>query len=253
MILCLDIGNSRLKAGLFASDRLVARFEHDTARLLKPRDWVDWLRAELNQQTLAGQTVSAVHSCCVVPDLESGLKAGCVALFGEAPFMLRADNQRTLELDYRDPRELGPDRIAAAIGACRRWPGERLIVVGCGTALTFCCIDEQRRHRGGAITAGPGLVARALHSGTGRLPEVTFEAQPPVLGHSTRSSIQSGLFYGLIGQVRELSARLSAQCFAGQTARLIGTGGYAVALRATNLFDDIEPNLVLHGLSATQS
>ena len=252
MMLCLDVGNSRAKAGLFETGRLVARFERETGQLHRRADWAEWLRSSLAQRQLPPQRIGAIHTCSVVPRLQPALEAACLELFEQSPFVLGAGNQSTLTLDYRNPAELGPDRIAAAIGACRRWPGEHLIVVGCGTALTFCCIDSSRRHLGGAITAGPGLIAQALHAGTGRLPQVTFELAPPVLGQCTRSGIQSGLFYGLLGQIRELSSRLRAQCFAGQNTRLVGTGGLSAALQAMDLFDCVEPDLVLQGLSAAR-
>ena len=252
MMLCLDVGNSRAKAGLLKAGRLLARFERETGRLGTRADWVEWLRSGLDQRQLPPQRIDGIRSCNVVPDLQPVLEAACLELFGQVPFVLEAGTQSTLTLDYREPNELGSDRIAAAIGACQRWPGEHLIVVGCGTALTFCCIDASRRHLGGAITAGPRLIAQALHAGTGRLPQVEFEVSPLLLGQCTQSSIQSGLFYGLLGQVRELSSRLRTQCFAGQNTRLVGTGGHAAALQAMDLFDCIEPDLVLLGLSAAQ-
>lgn len=250
MMLCLDIGNSRVKAGLFQAERLVARFERDTGLLTRPADWANWLRSGLDQRQLSPQSISAIRSCSVVPDRQPALEAACLELFEQAPLFLEASTQHALRLDYRDPGQLGPDRIAAAIGACRRWPDEDLIMVGCGTALTFCCIDAERRHLGGVITAGPGLIARALHTGTGRLPQVVFEANPPLLGRCTESSMRSGLYFGLLGQIREISGRLKAQCFPDRQARLIGTGGYAAALHTLALFDHIEPDLALIGLSA---
>ncbi len=253
MIVCLDIGNSLAKAGLFDHGRLIGRFDRETASLGTSAEWISWLDSCLRQLDLAPGQTDAVRCCSVVPDLQPALESCCRELFGREPFILQAASQQFLALDYRDPTQLGSDRLAAAIGACRRWPNEHLIVVGCGTALTFCCIDKNRRHLGGAITAGPGLIARSLHAGTGRLPPVAFQANPPVLGRCTQAGIQSGLFFGLLGQIRELSERLRAECFAGQRVRRIGTGGYTTVLQALDVFDDVEPDLALQGLSTLKT
>lgn len=248
MMLCLDIGNTRTKAAVFADETMVMRFDGPSASIGTGEDLRGFLVEQLAARALAPIDIQAVSVCQLLGDIDSVIQSGLQALFACPPFVLNGLTQRSLDLHYLRPEQLGPDRIAAAIGASARWPEENLIVVDCGTAISFCCVDRQRQHLGGVITAGPGLIARALGTGTGRLPAVSLNAQAPILGRCTESGIQSGLLFGSLGSIREIIQRLRKECFAPQAVRVIATGGDAALFEPYGLFDAIDPDLVLYGL-----
>lgn len=248
MMLCLDIGNTRTKAAVFADETVVTRFEGPSEALKTAEGLRQFLAEQLAAQSLAPMDIQAVSVCQVLGEFDSVIQSACQSLFGQPPFFLNGLTQLSLSLHYTHPEQLGPDRIAAAIGATARWPDENLIVIDCGTAITFCCLDRCRAHLGGVITAGPSLMARALGAGTGRLPTVGLNSQAQIVGRCTESGIQSGLFFGTLGLIREISERLRAECFASEPVRIIATGGDAPVFAPHLDFDAVDPDLVLFGL-----
>jgi len=88
----------------------------------------------------------------------------------------------------------------------------------------------------------------ALESKTARLPAVEILKPASIAGRSTVESIQSGLFFGAAGSIRELTQRMRAECFPGQEVTAVGTGGFSRLFEDEGLFDKLVPDLVLHGL-----
>lgn len=248
MMLCLDIGNTRTKAAVFADETIVTRFEGPSEPLKTAEGLKRFLAEQLAAQALSPMNIEAVSICQVLGNLDAVIQDACRSLFDQPPFLLNGLTLLSLSLHYLRPKQLGPDRIAAAIGAAARWPDENLIVIDCGTAITFCCVDRHRAHLGGVITAGPGLMARALGSGTGRLPSVSLNPQVPIVGRCTESGIQSGLFFGTLGLIREITERLRTECFAAEPVRVVATGGDAAIFAPYEIFGAVDPDLVLYGL-----
>ncbi|WP_203594711.1 type III pantothenate kinase [Wenzhouxiangella limi] len=247
-MLCLDIGNSRTKGGVAEDGEIRARFQIDTRRTRAAEDLRACLAQALAESGQPAESITAVSACTVVAELRPTVDQACQALFAVAPFWLEAGTETGLTIHYHQPAELGADRLAAAVGACGRWPGRDCIVIDCGTAITFCAIDRERNYRGGAIAPGPELGARALHRETAALPLVEIGQAPDALGRSTAEGIRSGLYHGAVGTIREITAGLKAEAFAGSEVLVVGTGGGAERLAAGAVFDLVDPDLVLHGL-----
>jgi type III pantothenate kinase len=168
--------------------------------------------------------------------------------FQRDPFVLQAGVKTGLKVRYRNPGEVGSDRIAGAIAAAQLHPARDLIVVDCGTATTFDVITAAGDYLGGAILPGLGVSADALASHTAKLPRVEIARPETALGRTTVESIQSGLYHGHVGAIRHLVAELRREAFAGAEPRVIGTGGVARMFAGERLFDEIVPELVLWGL-----
>jgi type III pantothenate kinase len=93
-----------------------------------------------------------------------------------------------------------------------------------------------------------GISAETLASRTAKLPRVEIARPESALGRTSTESIQSGLYHGHVGAIRNLLAALTVEAFNGQRPQVIGTGGFARMFEAENLFDEIVPELVLFGL-----
>jgi len=145
--------------------------------------------------------------------------------------------------------EVGADRIANAIAGAHIYQDENLLIVDFGTATTFCAISKDKEYLGGVILAGLRISAEALESRTAKLPSVEITAMRSCLGRGTSESIQSGLYFGNIGMVREIKQRLIDEAFSGGPTRTIGTGGFSGLFDKTGLFDAVVPDLVLKGLN----
>ncbi|MDX2428745.1 MAG: type III pantothenate kinase, partial [Xanthomonadales bacterium] len=123
-----------------------------------------------------------------------------------------------------------------------------LIILDLGTATTLCAIGKGRSYQGGVILPGLKMSMQALDSGTSKLGSVEIVRKETCLGRTTASSIQSGLYFGHLGALREIMHRIQLEEFEGIHPKVIATGGFATLFEGTGLFDQIVPDLVLRGL-----
>jgi type III pantothenate kinase len=248
MILALDVGNSQIYGGVFQDDKMLLRFRRNSKNGSSSDESGIFLRSVLRENGVDPSQVTRIALCSVVPDVVYSLRGACMKYFNTEPFILQAGVRTGLKIKYRNPLEVGADRIANAIAGSQMYPGKNLIIVDMGTATTFDVISADKEYLGGSIIAGLRLCMEALESRTAKLPSVEIVASKEALGRSTVESIQSGLFYGHVGQIRELTRRLSAECFADQPVTVLGTGGFAHLFEEEKVFDSILPDLVLKGL-----
>jgi len=202
----------------------------------------------LRENNVNPDEISRVAICCVVPDLLYSLRACCQKYFGLDPLVLRPGIRTGLKIAYRDPKEVGADRIADAVGAVTMFPDRNLIVADFGTATTICAITRDKEFLGGNIIPGVRLSMEALEERTAQLPAVEILPPRTALGRSTVESIQSGLYWSNVGMVRELIGRITAEEFRDEAPVVIGTGGFAQLFNREELFDHVVPDLILAGL-----
>ena len=248
MLLCLDVGNTHIHGGVFAGDVLRVQFRHHTHPIGSSDELGLFLRAVLRENGLDPEGVANVAICSVVPPVVYPLRSACVKYFRCEPFVLQPGVKTGLKIKYRNPLEVGPDRIANAVAVAQLWPQRDAIVVDVGTATTFDVITAARDYLGGVILPGPGISVEALAGKTARLPAVEISRPEAVLGRSTIESIQSGVFFGQVGAIEYLIGALTEEVFAGRRPLLVGTGGFSRMFEAEELFDDIVTDLVLRGL-----
>ena len=248
MILCLDIGNSQIFGGVFGNESLELTFRR-TSQLRSSSDELGvFFRTVLRENDIDPRSITKVAICCVVPDLLYSLRATCQKYFRIEPLILRPGIKTGLKILYRDPREVGADRIADAIGAVTLYPKRNIIVADFGTATTICAISQNKEFLGGNIIPGLNLSMRALEEKTAQLPSVEIISAKNAIGRSTVESIQAGLYWSNVGMVRELVKRISEEEFSAGDPVVIGTGGFAQLFNRENLFDEVIPDLILKGL-----
>ena len=248
MLLCLDVGNTQIHGGVFEGDTLRTQFPKSTSPLGTTDELGIFFTAVLRENGIDPRQVTRVAICSVVPAALYSLRGAAEKYFGGEPFVLQAGVKTGLKIKYRNPLEVGADRIANAIAAVQRHPAQDLIVVDLGTASTIEVITAAGDYLGGAILPGVGVAAESLASHTAKLPRVEITRPETALGRSSVESIQSGLFHGHVGALRHLISLVAIDAFNGRRPRVIGTGGFARMFMAENLFDELVPELVLYGL-----
>ncbi len=252
MILALDVGNSQMLAGVI--ERTIdgpvirARFRRHSKSGASSDEHGLFFREVLRENDIDPSKINEVAICSVVPDVMYSLKASFQKYFKRTPFVLQAGVKTGLRVKYRNPVEVGADRIANAIGATSRFPDKNLVVVDLGTATTFCAITREKDYLGGTIIAGMRISGEALESKTAKLPSVEILSPEQALGRSTIESIQSGLYYGHLGAMREIISRFQEEVFKGEKPFVIGTGGFSKLFEGAGIFDVDMPDLVLLGL-----
>jgi type III pantothenate kinase len=248
MILCLDVGNTQIHGGVYLNSELQVQFRHASQSRSSSDELGVFFRSVLRENQIDPDAIDEIMVCCVVPDLLYSLRACCQKYFSIEPLVLKPGVKTGLKILYRDPKEVGADRIADAIGAVKLFPNRNLIVADFGTATTLCAITKEKEFLGGNILPGLKLAMDALEAKTAQLPSVEIVPPKSGIGRSTVESIQAGLYWSNVGMVRELVARITAEVFADEAPLVIGTGGFAQLFSREKLFDHVVSDLILTGL-----
>jgi len=252
MLLCLDIGNSQIFGGVYDGDELKTTFRRTSSIRASSDEYGMFFRGILRENQVDPSCIRAAAVCSVVPDVLHSIRNCFQKYFGFAPFFLQPGVKTGLKIRYRNPLEVGADKIANAIGALELFPGHNLLIVDFGTATTVCAVTREKDYLGGIITPGIQTSMAALDSRTARLPAVEIVRPSEVLGRSTVESIQSGIYYGAMATVRSLAGLVTREHFSSEKPLIVGTGGFGRLFAEEELFDSFVPDLPLIGLRRVQ-
>jgi type III pantothenate kinase len=248
MLLCLDIGNTQIYGGVIKDDKINFQFRFSTRQTSSSDEIGIFLRSVLKENKIAPESITNIALCSVVPDVVYSIKNGCIKYFGIDPFILQAGVKTGLKIKYLNPLEVGSDRIANAIAAINLHPNKNIIVIDFGTATTFDVISKEKEYLGGAIVPGIRISMESLENRTAKLPAIEISKPEKAIGRTTKESIQSGLYFGHIGIIKEIIQRINMEAFGKAKAFVIGTGGFSNMFSDAGIFDEINPELVLTGI-----
>ncbi|MDE6263872.1 MAG: type III pantothenate kinase [Paramuribaculum sp.] len=234
LYLTIDQGNTAAKLAIWRDAELLDL-------LIEPQ-----LTPEVVERFVAsyGRVKAAIY--CSVASEGNNIVEGISHL---ADKVMRLTNTTPLPIviDYKSPCTLGTDRIASAVGACTSFPGEKMLVVDAGTAVTYDVVSADGHFLGGNIAPGMRMRLDALHRFTRRLPQVEVPRElnyDTFVGYDTPSAMILGAIYGIVGAISYYHARL------GKDTRVVMTGGWAVQLSGLCDFDvSVEPDLASKGLN----
>ncbi|MBN1684126.1 MAG: type III pantothenate kinase [Gammaproteobacteria bacterium] len=248
MKLCLDVGNSHIFGGVFDNEQLGLHFRYRTNPASTSDELGIFLQNVLQKNDIQTSSIQKIAISSVVPAINYSLMAACKKYFCIDPIILTPDCSHGLSIDIERPHELGADLIADAVGAVHRFPRQNIVIVDFGTATTISAVSAAKVYLGTVIMPGMKVSMSALHHNAAQLFSVEIMKPTKVLGRTTEQSIQSGLYFGQLGTVREITGRIIQEVFPNQKVVLIGTGGFSQMFREEPLFDTILPDLVLEGL-----
>lgn len=241
MILAIDIGNTTTKFGVFEDDKLIKRHLIPTIRSKSSDEIYESLDGELNYN-FNGAIVSSV-----VPELRESFQNLIENHFNTSAIFVGNDFDFGFKILYNPPENVGIDRLVAAYAAVKKY-GKPCIVCDFGTATTIDVVNKQNEYLGGIITPGMNLLADALHQRTSKLPKIELRKPPKVIGDSTVSAIQSGVYYGYIGLVDGIVKQMIAEL--GEKPKVIATGGLVKTIAETSkTIKIVDENLMLEGLN----
>jgi type III pantothenate kinase len=246
MLLALDVGNTNTVAGVFDGATLTTHWRLPTRRAGTSDEYGVLIKVLFDFKSLDFRAVDAVIISTVVPSLEVPLEEMSRQFFGVAPLVVGPGIRTGMPILYESPREVGADRIVNAVAAYEGYGGP-CIVVDFGTATTFDAISQRGEYLGGAICPGVGISAEALFQRAARLPRVDIVRPKQVIGKTTVSSMQAGLFYGYLALVEGLVARMRDELDGRPT--VVATGGLArLVVGESTLVHHVDPLLTLTGL-----
>lgn len=248
MILCLDIGNTHIFGGVYIEDQLQLQFRYPSSIPSTSDQLGIFFKNVLRENNIDPKKIEKVAICSVVPSLNYSARSAFLKYFSLEPFLLQGNTARDLKIGYKNPQEVGADRISNAIAAIHKYPHKDLIVIDLGTATTFDAITADKVYLGGIIMPGIYISMKSLYENTAKLSPVHIIKPDNVIGQSTTANIQAGLYYSHLGAAREIIKRIKETTFAANDPIIIGTGGFAYLFENENLFTAIIPELVLDGL-----
>ena len=245
MLLTIDIGNTMTDFALFEGEEATHFHRIRTHGVSTDEEVATAFSLFLEAQHLDASKVNGAIISSVVPALTASYEKTCSLLFGIEALVLSPETETGIRIETDNPREVGADMIAAAVGAFDRF-GASCIVADCGTANKVFLLDKDGAFAGCVIGAGLGLQLSSLSKDTALLPEISPQIPPQILGKNTPDCMGSGITYGNAFAVKALSDGIERE--AGYPCKRILTGGYSAFIAELLPEFAHEPHLIHSGL-----
>src|SRR5438552_402767 len=243
-LLVVDVGNTNIVLGIYRGDELINSWRLATARDRTSDEYgilAKQLVAESKITTFGGAIVSSV-----VPPLNTAMQSMIEKYFGVEPLFVEPGVKTGIAIHVDNPQEVGADRIVNCVAAFERYGGPS-IIVDFGTATTFDVVTANAEYVGGVIAPGINISAEALLGRASRLPRVDIRRPPTVIGTNTVVNMQSGLYFGYLGLVDGILARMKTEL--PPLKKILATGGLAKLLaRDSEHIEEVHEDLTLEGL-----
>ncbi|MCB9378009.1 MAG: type III pantothenate kinase [Holophagales bacterium] len=246
LLLAVDAGNTNTVFGIYRGAELIESFRLSTDVERTSDEYGATLTTLLGRAGIGTEQFSDMIVCSVVPPLHPTLVRLGEAFFGRRPLFVEPGVKTGMPIRYDNPFEVGADRIVNAVAA-RELCGSPVVVVDFGTATTFDIVNAKGEYAGGIICPGVLISAEALFAHASRLYRVDIRPPEALVGRNTATAMQAGIYYGYVGLVDGILARLKDEI--PGLREIVATGGQAEMIAAGSAhLDRVEPRLTLTGL-----
>ena len=246
MLLTVDLGNTNTVLGVFEGSELRVHWRLTTRREQTADEYGVLVRNLFASSTLEPAQITGVALASVVPPLTPVLVELSRQYLGHEPLVVEPGVKTGMPILYEPPADVGADRILNGVAAFATFGGP-VVVLDFGTATTFDVITKRGEYAGGVICPGIGVSADALFQRAARLPRVDVRDPGAVIGRSTVTSMQSGLYYGYAAMCEGVIGRIRDEL--GEPVSVVATGGLAETLAVEiPSIEAVDPVLTLSGL-----
>jgi type III pantothenate kinase len=247
MLLAIDCGNTNTVFSIWDGARFVATWRTSTEHQRTADQYYVWLSTLMEFQGIEAEITDMIVSS-TVPRVVFNLRVLADRYFNTRPLVVgKPDCLLPVDVRVDAGTQVGPDRLVNTVAGHSLYGGD-LIIVDFGTATTFDVVDHDGAYVGGVIAPGVNLSLEALHQAAAALPHVDISRPAGVVGTNTVACMQSGIFWGYVGLVREICARIKDE--RDRPMRVISTGGLAPLFQqSAELFDAFREDLTMHGLT----
>ncbi len=249
MILVIDVGNTNIVFAVFDGNTLKDQWRISTDARRTADEYGVWLTQVLEHSKISARSIKGAVVASVVPQVLFDLRQLAKRYFNTELLVLgdpRLKLKTGVGVKIDNPAEVGADRLVNAFAAWSRYK-RALIVVDFGTATTFDVVSGQGDYIGGVIAPGINLSLDALHRAAAKLPNIAISRPDKVIGTNTIGAMQSGIYYGYVGLIEGIVARIKAEYNAPML--VISTGGLAsLYAKACPVIEHVESDLTIHGL-----
>jgi type III pantothenate kinase len=247
MLLAIDCGNTNTVFAIWDGTEFIATWRTSTEWQRTADQYYVWLSTLMHFRKIEAEITDVIISS-TVPRVVFNLRVFADRYFNTRPIVVgKPECALPVAPRVDEGTTVGPDRLVNTVAGFDLYGGD-LIVVDFGTATTFDVVDTDGAYVGGVIAPGVNLSLEALHNAAAALPHVDISKPQSVVGTNTVACMQSGIFWGYVGLVREICARIKAE--RDREMRIIATGGLAPLFQqSVDLFDDYRDDLTMHGLT----
>ena len=244
MLLVIDIGNTNIKIGFFKDDYLVVSGRIATHYRRTSDEYGLLITNLITIHNFAVKDINGIMISSVIPDLNYTFEHMCSFYFGIKPLVLGAGVKTGLNIKYDNPKEVGSDRIAVSVAAMKEY-GSPLIVADFGTAATINVIGKNNDFLGGLICPGVKSSVNSLAETAAKLPKIELIAPKSIIGKSTVTNMQSGIFYSFVGMLEYIVKKIKQEEHL-EDAKVIATGGLSEFVnKGTDIINHIDRRLSL--------
>jgi len=246
MLLAIDCGNTNTIFSIWDGNEFISTWRTATDHQRTADQYFVWLSSLMSLQNIKAD-ISDVIISSTVPRVVFNLRVLSDRYFNTRPIVVgKPDCKIPIDIRVDAGTAVGPDRIVNSVAGYDLFGGN-LIIVDFGTATTFDVVDKDGAYVGGVIAPGVNLSLQALHQMAAALPHVDIARPKEVIGTNTVACMQSGVFWGYIGLVKEICRKIIEE--KQEVMKIIATGGLAPLLQSSDqLFEAVEDNLTMHGL-----
>lgn len=246
MILVFDVGNTNTVLGVYDERILTHHWRVSTEKSSTIDEYAVVIKNLFDLSGLTFQEIGAVVISSVVPPVMPTLETLARKYFKVEPVVVGPGVKTGMPIIYDNPREVGADRIVNAVAAYSKYGGP-LIIVDFGTATTFCVVSKRGEYMGGSIAPGIGISTEALFQRASKLPRIEIVKPTAVIARNTVAAMQSGIYFGFIGQVDGIVKRIKGEM--GPETKVIATGGLAKMIaQESETIEIVDQYLTLEGL-----
>tara|TARA_B100000963_G_scaffold361955_1_gene401265 strand:- start:65966 stop:66691 length:726 start_codon:yes stop_codon:yes gene_type:complete len=186
MNLIIDIGNTNIKVYVYYNGK---------PEFFKIINSIDKLK-----NSIIGYSEKISH--VIISDVKSHGIENILSIFEGKFILLVKECRLPFESRYKTMNSLGDDRIALVNSAFKKFPNHNVLIIDVGTCITYDLIVEKGYYLGGMISPGFEIRYRSLNLYTANLPLVKkIEKKANIIGDSTHSSIESGVYFGIINEI----------------------------------------------------
>jgi type III pantothenate kinase len=245
MLLAINVNNTNVKFGVIDGNRIVGEWRQHTSAMRTADEHAVWLFQLMAMAGIDPKAITDAIIGSVVPQATFNIRRLCTRYFDCEPLVLGESNV-VYGIKVKG-QGAGADRICNTVGASVLFPKTPVVVVDFGTATTFDVVDEEGSYCGGAIAPGINLSIEALVNATAQLPRIVVEKPKQVIGTNTVACMHSGVFWGYVGLIEGIVARIKAEF--GKPMKVISTGGLAPVFDgSTSVIEQIVPDITARGL-----
>ena len=247
MILCIDVGNTNIKYGIFYGDKLAVSFRVATDLKRTSDEYGTKLVDMLAVKGIRAEQIHGAIVSSVIPSLNYTISHMCSGYLDIDPILVGPGTKTEHNLRVDNAREVGADRIVNDVAAIRKY-GAPVVVIDFGTATTFNIINENREFIGGVIAPGIRGSMDSLVNSTAKLPRVEIEIPKSVIGKNTTTNMQAGIVFGFAGLVDYIVRKIKREMKCPDM-QVVATGGFSEIIASEiSCIDHVDKLLTLQGL-----